>query len=130
MGNYQEGILGQKQKMLSQHNQAQQKGKGKGKGGQQRRQLPSFKEWSVQTKSEWDIKREIMLSTLARLQLDAKEVEYEDVAWCGKLHNYNRSFDRITVKTEKPMKRYEDLQFFNVTTTDDPLMQEFALDPP
>jgi len=121
--NYQEGILGQKQKPFFQAN-AQQKGKGKGKGGQQRRGLPSFKEWSVQTKTEWEMKREIMLSSLAKLQLDAKEVKYSDVMWCGKLHNYDRMFDRITAKTEKSMRRFEDLEFFNVSTSDDPNLQE------
>lgn len=122
--NYQEGILGQKQKPFFQTNQNQQKGKGKGKGGAQRRGLPSFKEWSVQTKTEWEMRREIMLSTLAKLQLDAKEVKVEDLMWCGKLHEYNRMYDRVTVKTERPMRRFEDLNFFNVTTSDDPELPE------
>merc|ERR1719343_780948 len=121
--NYQEGILGQKQKPFFQTN-TQQKGKGKGKGGQQRRGLPSFKEWSVQTKTEWEMKREIMLSALAKLQLDAKEVKYQDLMWCGKLHDYDRMFDRITAKTERPMRRFEDLEFFNVSSQDDPNLQE------
>lgn len=122
--NYQEGILGQKQKPFFQTNQNQAKGKSKGKGGQQRRGLPSFKEWSVQTKTEWTVMREIMLSSLAKLQIDARDVKYEDVVWCGKLHNYNRIFDRITVKTERPMRRFEDLNFFNVSTSDDPLLPD------
>jgi len=121
--NYQEGILGQKQKPFF-PNSNQQKGKGKGKGGNQRRGLPSFKEWSVQTKTEWDMKREIMLSSLAKLQLDAKGVQYKDLMWCGQLHSYDRMFDRITAKTERPMRRFEDLQFFNVSTSDDPHLQE------
>lgn len=121
--NYQEGILGQKQKPFFQQG-PQQKGKGKGKGGPQRRGLPSFKEWSVQTKTEWEMKREIMLSSLAKLQLDAREVKYNDLMWCGKLHQYDRMFDRITAKTEKHMRRYEDLEFFNVSTSDDPNLQE------
>jgi len=121
--NYQEGILGQKQKPFFQTS-PQQKGKGKGKGGQQRRGLPSFKEWSVQTKTEWEMKREIMLSSLAKLQLDAKEVKYADLMWCGKLHHYDRMFDRITSKTERPCRRFEDLEFFNVSTSDDPNLQE------
>lgn len=122
--NYQEGILGQKQKPYFQANHNMQKGKSKGKGGQQRRGLPSFKEWSVQTKTEWEMKKEIMLSSLAKLQIDAKEVKYDDVMWCGKLHSYNRVYDRITAKTERPMRRFEDLEFFNVSTSDDPNLQE------
>merc|ERR1719401_1355214 len=66
--NYQEGILGQKQKPMAQ-NQNQNKGKSKGKGGQMRRGQPSFKEWSVKTETEWEIRSEITLSSLPRLQI-------------------------------------------------------------
>mmetsp|Transcript_40240 Transcript_40240/g.121609 ORF Transcript_40240/g.121609 Transcript_40240/m.121609 type:complete len:525 (-) Transcript_40240:54-1628(-) len=128
-GNYQEGILGQKSKPIN-NNFNNQKGKSKGKGGNQRRGLPSFKEWSVQTKTEWEMKREIMLSSLAKLQVDAKEVKYSDLLWCGKLHSYNRVFDRINAKTERPMRRFEDLNFFNVSTSDDPHLQEMISEDP
>jgi translation initiation factor 3 subunit D len=126
--NYQEGILGQKQKPTFQTNQPMGKGgksKGKGKGGQQRRGLPSYKEWSVQTKTEWNIMRDIQLTHFTNLRIDAKEVQYEDLLWCGKLHTYSRAFDRVTVKTEKSMRRFEELNFFNVSTSDDPLLPEY-----
>jgi len=123
--NYQEGILGQKQKPFFQADQNQMKGKGKGRGkGQQRRGVPSFKEWSVPTKTEWTMMREIMLFELSKLQIDAQGVKHEDIVWCGQLHNYNRDFDRITVRTERPMRRFEDLKFFCVSTSDDPILQE------
>jgi len=123
--NYQEGILGQKQKPFFQATQNQAKGKGgKGKGGMRGRGLPSFKEWSVQTKTDWTIMREIMLASLGKLQIDSREVKWEDLMWCGKLNSYNRNFDRLTVKTERPMKRFEDLNFFNVSTSDDPILPE------
>jgi len=128
--NYQEGILGQKQKQFFQTNQNQNKGKSKGKGGPQRRGIPSFKEWSAQTKTEWEVKREVVLSSLYKLQLDAKEVKSEDLLWCGKLHNYNKAFDRITVKTERPLRRFEDLNFFNVSTSDDPVLQHLLAEDP
>jgi len=122
--NYQEGILGQKQKPFFQASQTQTKGKGKGKMMQGRRGMPSYKEWSVVTKPEWEMKREIMLTSLSKLQIDAKDVLFEDVQWCGKLNQYNKAFDRITVKTEKVMKRFEDLNFFNVSSSDDPVLTE------
>jgi len=92
----------------------------------QRRQAPSFKEWSVQTKTEWEMKREIMLSALCKLQLvgNEKEIKREDLMWCGRLHEYNKEFDRLTLRTKKPVARFEDLNFFNVTTSDDPLLPE------
>lgn len=129
--NYQEGILGQKQKTFFQNsNQNQAKGKGKAKTGVQRRGVPSFKEWSAQTKTEWDVKREVVLASLYKLQLDSKEVRFEDLVWCGKLHTYNKSFDRISVKTERPMRRFEDLNFFNVSTSDDPVLQHLLAEDP
>lgn len=127
--NYQEGILGQKQKPFFQANQPQ-KGKGKGRGGQQRRGLPSFKEWSVQTKTEWNVMKEITLSDLGKLQVDANGVKAEDVTWCGELHSYNKEFDRLTVRTEQTMRRFEELNFFNVTTSDDPILTDIVQSDP
>jgi len=122
MVNYQEGILGQRQRQLP---RAQfQKGKGKGKGGRMGRNLPSFRDWSVMARTEWEMKREIMLNTLSKLQLDAKEVNMEDLMWCGKLHSYNRGFDRLTTKTERPLARFEDQLFFFVSASDDPHLQD------
>jgi len=132
--NYQEGILGARQRPFFQ--QTQDKGKGgkgkKGKGGMQRRQAPSFKEWSVQTKTEWEMKREIMLSALCKLQLigSDKDIQREDVMWCGKLHEYNKEFDRLTLRTKKTVTRFEDLNFFNVTTSDDPLLPDLLQQDP
>jgi len=123
--NYQEGILGQKQKPYFQANGGQGKGgKTKGKGAQNRRGFPSFKEWSVQTRPEWSLMREIMLSSLAKLQIESKAVSFEDMVWAGNLPTYSKTFDRLTVKTERTMKRFEDLNFFNVTTSDDPILPE------
>jgi translation initiation factor 3 subunit D len=85
---------------------------------------PTFKEWSVATKTDWEMKREIMLGMLAKLQLDSREVKFEDVLWCGTLHCYNRETDRIAVRTERQIRRYENLNFFNVSTSDDPILPE------
>merc|ERR1719191_412444 len=66
-----------------------------------------------------------MLSTLAKLQINAKEVEFQDYMWCGTLNTYSKIFDRgVTVKAERPLRRFEDLNFFNVSTSDDPVLPE------
>jgi len=124
--NYQEGILGQKQKPYFQATQSKGKsGKGKGRGGAGRgRAIPSFKEWSVATRTDWIVQREIMLPQLAKLQIDSKGVSYEDLMWCGVLHEYNKEFDRVTAKSERSLHRFEDLNFFNVSTSDDPNLGE------
>jgi len=121
--NYQEGILGQKQKPYYQANQTQAKGKGK-KSAAIRRGIPSFKEWSVQTRPDWTLMREIGLTSLAKLQIDAKMVEFDDVLWAGNLPTYCKDFDRISAKSERQLRRFEDLNFFNVTTSDDPVLPD------
>jgi translation initiation factor 3 subunit D len=123
--NYQEGILGQKQKSQV----SSMKGKGKNRGNnsyQQRRSAPSSREWSVMTQSEWEMKREVPLTELGKLQIDAKLVTAEDIVWCGELREYNKDFDKITVRTEKTLKRYEELDFFNPGTLVDPKLAEVA----
>jgi len=78
----------------------------------------------VQTKTEWAMKRELKLSEMAKLQINSTEVEREDVVWCGQIREYNKEYDRITVRTKKPMTRFEELNFFNVTTSDDPMLPD------
>jgi translation initiation factor 3 subunit D len=127
--NYQEGILGQNKKPTPQNQN--QKGKGKGRGGvQQRRGIPSFKEWSVNIKTDWPLKREIPLGNLGKLQLDAKEVKVEDVLWCGDMPSYDKSFDRLAVHQNKGLRRFEDLSFYNVSTSDDPNFEELMTNDP
>lgn len=127
--NYQEGILGQKQKTFYSTQaptmKGGAKGKQKGRGGQMRRNAPSFKDWSVQTKTEWPMKREIQLGELSKLVVDAREVQSEDIAWCGEIRSYNKTFDRLTAQKEQRIKRFEDLNFFNVTTSEDPYLTDF-----
>jgi len=132
--NYQEGILGQKLKPAYSTNLNQPKGMPKGKGKQNNRFAqrrggpPSFKEWSVTTKAEWKLMREIPLWELGKLTVgDAREVTLEDITWRGSLHPYNKDFDRIFVRTEKTVRRFEELNFFNVSASDDPVIQEIML---
>jgi len=127
--NYQDGFLGQRAKFFA-NDQQKGKGKGKGKGFKGGKGVPSFKDWSVHTKTEWHMVQEIMLFSLAKLQVNSKDVQVEDLLWCGTLHNYNKEFDRVTVKMERPLRRFEDLNFFNVSTSDDPIMQEYVQEDP
>jgi len=74
--------------------------------------------------------REIQLLELGKLQIDAKEVKAQDVMWCGELPTYDKNFDRLTIRTEKTMRRFEDLNFFNVTTSDDPMFDSMMKEHP
>jgi translation initiation factor 3 subunit D len=44
---------------------------------------------------------------------------------CGSLEHYEKSFDRINVKNERPLKRIDRI-FHTVTTTDDPIIRKLA----
>jgi len=127
MPNYQEGILGQKAPKPFYQNNPQQKGGGKGFfRGQQRNRIPTFRDWSINTKQDWVVRQEIMLSSLSKVQVDARLVVKRDVAWCGTLGTYDRNMDRVTVRNEKPMQRFETTKFFNVSVSDDPMAQELV----
>lgn len=44
---------------------------------------------------------------------------------CGSLEYYDKSYDRINVKNEKPLQRVDRL-FHTVTTTDDPIIRKVS----
>ena len=46
----------------------------------------------------------------------------EDLAFCGALEYYDKSFDRVTPKTERPLKKTQ-RAFRSVTTSDDPVIR-------
>jgi translation initiation factor 3 subunit D len=101
------------------------KGKGKGKGnagGKNRGGKASFRDWSVPVNPEWAVKDEIVLPGLAKLSLDAKKVQREDLLWCGTLREYDKAFDRITPKLEKTLHKLDDVSFYNVTAREDPMV--------
>lgn len=49
----------------------------------------------------------------------------EDLAFCGALEYYDKSFDRVTPKTERPLKKTQ-RAFRSVTTSDDPVIRRVA----
>jgi translation initiation factor 3 subunit D len=132
--NYQEGLLGQRQKISNVRGNDKGKGKGKGPGGKggagrgapRRNDKNMLRDWAVQTRADWDMALEIQLGQLAKCQIDHRLVTMEDVKWCGRLHNYNRDMDRIMVRTETRLKRFEDVDFYNVSTSDDPHLSELV----
>eukprot|EP00898_Chlorokybus_atmophyticus_P000696 jgi/Chlat1/1627/Chrsp127S01887 len=79
---------------------------------------------SVDIRPEWSVLEQIPLSSLAKLSFDVQEPE--TLATCGSLEYYDKAYDRVTPKTEKPLQRFEKRQFHNVTTTDDPIIRRLA----
>ena len=94
------------------------RGKGKGKGGRVERQA------SVKVGAEWEVVDEMDLAQFTKLQTN-KPVE-EDLKWCGHLDDYDVAYDSVTTKSGRPLVRAETHEFYNVSTTDDPVIEELA----
>ncbi|RKP14575.1 eukaryotic translation initiation factor 3 subunit D [Piptocephalis cylindrospora] len=95
---------------------------GGGRGGwrdrQQRTRNPSIK-----VGVDWDLLEEIEYSRLNKLAFDV--AEGEDISTHGRLLPYDRTFDRVTTRLERPLQR-RDRARYNVTTSEDPIIQGLA----
>jgi translation initiation factor 3 subunit D len=90
-------------------------------GDQQRRVRDS----SVDIKPDWVVLEQIEFNRLGNLSYEVGEPE--DVVLRGSVGQYDKGYDRITAKTEKALHRTDKL-FYNVTTTDDPVIRKLAVD--
>jgi translation initiation factor 3 subunit D len=52
-------------------------------------------------------------------------VSGEDIICCGELEYYDKSYDRVNVKNEKPLQSVNRI-FHTVTTTDDPIIRKLT----
>ncbi|KAK7113603.1 eukaryotic translation initiation factor 3 subunit D-like isoform X1 [Littorina saxatilis] len=79
---------------------------------------------SVQIKDDWPVVEEMDFPRLTKLNLpDIKEPE--DLMRCGAMEVYDKTYDRVTTKNEKKLKRINRI-FHKVTTTDDPIIRQLA----
>ena len=78
---------------------------------------------SVDIRPEWVVKEQIPFSSLLKLHYQVGEPE--DLSFCGKLQFYDKAFDRVTPRLEKPLQRTKKT-FRSVTTSDDPVIR-FAI---
>jgi len=51
----------------------------------------------------------------------------EDLLWCGFLDTYNEAYDKCSVRKPATLKRSENKEFYPVTTTDDPVIEQLAV---
>jgi len=78
---------------------------------------------SVQISEDWQVLEEMDFTRLSKLKLEVAEPV--DVHTCGELLSYDKTYDRITVKSEKPLKRFNK-EAHKVTTSDDPIIRQLA----
>ncbi|GFR44661.1 hypothetical protein Agub_g5951 [Astrephomene gubernaculifera] len=78
---------------------------------------------SVEIGADWQVMEQISTTSLSRLNYSPGEPE--DLLACGSLEYYDKSFDNLAVKKEKPLEKTKRI-FRSVTTSDDPIMQQLA----
>ncbi|KAL7301045.1 hypothetical protein TKK_0006317 [Trichogramma kaykai] len=79
---------------------------------------------SVTVKPDWVTIEEMDFPRLSKLTLPGVK-DPEDVVCCGALEYYDKSYDRVNVKNEKPLQRIDRI-FHTVTTTDDPVIRKLS----
>ncbi|KII94641.1 hypothetical protein PLICRDRAFT_148682 [Plicaturopsis crispa FD-325 SS-3] len=101
-------------------------------GGQRGGRRGGWRDWeknnrtresSVAISPQWQMHEEIEFHRLAKLRLEVDEPE--DLDTYGRLFAYDKSYDRITTKTEKPLQLVDRIKY-NTTTSDDPVIQQLA----
>jgi translation initiation factor 3 subunit D len=102
---------------------------------QQRQRYAIYRRWghqnenkpvrdaSVNVRRDWKHIQDFEFSDLQKAGLLVTAPE--DLKLCGSLLYYDESFDRVGIRNEKPLEKH-DRSFFNVTTSDDPVIQELS----
>lgn len=87
----------------------------------QRGPPPKIRDASVAVRADWSTIEEMDFPRLLKLSLPGIK-EGEDIRRSGALEFYDKSYDRINVKNERPLQRVDRI-FHTVTTTDDPVIR-------
>lgn len=100
-----------------------------GKGGYNRRNWHHRvdRQASVAVKADWSVIDEIAFTMLTKQRSEELPSE-EDLFSCGFLDQYNDAYERVSSKTAVPLKRSENKEFYPVTTTDDPVIENLAIE--
>ena len=79
---------------------------------------------SVQVQKEWKLIEQFDLAQLTKLAMKVPDVT--DLKWCGNLHTYDDTYDRITTRSGARLTRFDQREFFYVSTTDDPIIEDMV----
>ena len=80
---------------------------------------------SVKIGTEWEVVEQFELKELAKLSAPAP-TKTEDLKWCGHVEYVDPKYENLSVAKKKTLARIENRIFFNVSTTDDENIEEFA----
>ncbi|KAH6914715.1 eukaryotic translation initiation factor 3 subunit 7 [Coprinopsis sp. MPI-PUGE-AT-0042] len=81
------------------------------------------RESSVVISSSWQVLEEVEFHRLAKLRLEVDEPEELDTY--GRIYAYDKTYDRVTTKTERPLQLMDRIKY-NPTTSDDPVIQQLV----
>ena len=81
------------------------------------------REASITVGPEWEQLNELDFLRMSKLRMDVEDAD--DVATYGTLYQYDRTYDRVSVRFEKPLQP-RDRVHYNPTTSDDPVIHELA----
>lgn len=95
--------------------------RGAGKKWGARGPPPKIRDASVTVRPDWSTIEEMDFPRLAKLSLPSVK-EGEDIMCCGILEYYDKTYDRVNVKNERPLQGVDRI-FHTVTTTDDPIIR-------
>lgn len=84
------------------------------------------REASITVAPDWEQLSEMDFSRLHKLRMEVDAPE--DLASYGALYPYDRSYDRVSVRFERPLQP-RDRVHYNPTTSDDPVIHEIAESP-
>ena len=82
---------------------------------------------SIDVRPEWVVKGQITFPELQKLTMEAPSPE--DVYTCGTAHYYDKQYDRVNPKAEKPIAPCDDKAFYKTTTSDDTVIARLHDDP-
>ncbi|CAB4397368.1 unnamed protein product [Rhizophagus irregularis] len=80
---------------------------------------------SVNVGPDWKVLEEIEFNWLSKLNLDVENVE--DISLHGFLYYYDKNYDLIRTKSEKPLIPNDKVRYF-VSTSKDPIIDQLAKD--
>ena len=81
---------------------------------------------SVKVGDDWTLLEEFDLNQFTKLKANIPEAE--DLLWCGFLDQYNDAYDKVNTKSERPLRKMDNKEFYMVGTTDDPVIEKFAIE--
>ena len=82
-----------------------------------------IREASVTVGQDWEQVEEIDFVRLGKLRLEVEEPQ--DISSYGSLFEYDRSYDRVTVKTAQSLSSIDRIRY-NTTTSEDPVIHDIS----